>query len=96
VYIQTSETWSATELEQILSLAAEAGFPILNLSGVFQNRGKENLWIAENDAHPDAFGSRQVAGKLSQLLRARGADLGLDQPPRKRGTPLLSPDGRTR
>ena len=84
VYMQKvtepGETWSATEREQILALAADAGFPILDLSGVFHNRGKENLWIAENDAHPNALGSRLVADKLYELLRARGPELGLGNP----------------
>ena len=84
VYMQKvtepGETWSAQERGQILALAAEAGFPVLNLSGVFHNRGRENLWIAENDAHPNALGSRLVADKLYELLRARGAELELGQP----------------
>ena len=72
---RTGESWSATERGQILALAKEAGFPILDLSGVFHNRGKENLWIAENDAHPNALGSRLVADKLYELLRARQEEL---------------------
>ena len=84
VYMQKvtepGEVWSATDRDQVLALAAEAGFPILDLSGVFRNRGKENLWIAENDAHPNALGSRLVADKLYELLRAREAELGLGNP----------------
>ena len=84
VYMQRvtepGEAWSATERGQILGLAAEAGFPVLDLSGVFHHRGRENLWIAENDSHPNALGSRLVADKLYELLRARSVELGLGQP----------------
>jgi D-alanyl-lipoteichoic acid acyltransferase DltB (MBOAT superfamily) len=84
VYMQKvtepGEVWTKTEREQILALAAEAGFPILDLSGVFHNRGEEDLWIAENDAHPNALGSRLVADKLYDLLHARASELRLGQP----------------
>jgi D-alanyl-lipoteichoic acid acyltransferase DltB (MBOAT superfamily) len=84
VYMQKvtepGEVWTAAEREQILALAADAGFPVLDLSGVFHNRGEEDLWIAENDAHPNVLGSRLVADKLHELLRARAAELGLGQP----------------
>ena len=77
---EPGEAWTATERSQTLALAADAGFPILDLSGVFHYRGDENLWIAEHDAHPNALGSRLVADKLYELLRARGSELGLGQP----------------
>jgi D-alanyl-lipoteichoic acid acyltransferase DltB (MBOAT superfamily) len=84
VYLQKvtepGEGWSAPVRDQILALAAEAGFPVLDLSGVFHYRGRENLWIAENDAHPNALGSRLVADKLYTLLLERRAELRLGQP----------------
>jgi hypothetical protein len=75
------QTWSALERRQILDLAAGAGFPVLDLSGVFHNRGGENLWIAENDAHPNALGSRLVADKLYALLLEKREELGLGRLP---------------
>ena len=84
VYMQKvtepGETWTAQERGQILALAAEAGFTVLDLSGVFHHRGRENLWIAENDGHPNALGSRLVADRLYELLRERRAELRLGQP----------------
>ena len=76
VYMQKvtepGEIWSASERGQILALAEDAGFPILDLSGVFHNRGRESLDCRERRASQRAR-KPSVADKLYELLRARRA-----------------------
>ena len=65
--------------QRVTSLAANAGFIVLDASDVFDRRGSEPLGIAENDDHANAAGNRLIAERLYTLLSANRAKLGLDR-----------------
>jgi hypothetical protein len=52
-----------------MRLAREAGFTILQLSGVYDGVSLRSLKIAPWDAHPNAVGHRLIADRLYALLR---------------------------
>ena len=54
-----------------LRLAKEAGFTVVDLTGVFgEYYWKKTLWITEWDGHPNPTGHRMVADRLYDLLRS--------------------------
>jgi hypothetical protein len=63
-----------------LRLASDAGFVVIDLSDVYQGARREDLWIAEWDAHPNAAGHTLVAEKLYEHLAGQSRRLlGLDE-----------------
>jgi hypothetical protein len=81
VYMQAvtdiDETWRAADRAAVLAIAREAGLPILDLTGAYAGYEAPDLWIAENDGHPNALGNRLLADRLYSLLLQRGRELGL-------------------
>jgi hypothetical protein len=62
-----------------VTLAADAGFHVIDLSDVYAGARREDLWLAEWDAHPNAIGHALVAEKLhAQLVGPSRELLGLD------------------
>jgi hypothetical protein len=57
------------ELE--MQLAKEAGFTIIDLSGVYGTHEPHSLWIARWDHHPNALGHRLIADRLYEVLREK-------------------------
>ena len=55
-------------------LAREAGFTILDLSGVYGDHDFPSLWIARWDHHPNAQGNRLIADKLYSAMRQAEAE----------------------
>ena len=56
--------------ESDLRLAKEAGFTVVDLTGVFGDEyWKKTLWITEWDGHPNQRGHRMIANRLYELLR---------------------------
>jgi len=84
VYMETitdlNEAWRAADRAEVLAIAQEAGFPILDLTGAYGNHAPRALWIAENDGHPNALGNRLLAERLYSLLKARRHEFGLPLP----------------
>jgi lysophospholipase L1-like esterase len=74
------EPEGARRRQQILSLAAQAGFTVFDPSVVFHHRGGDRLWISANDNHPNPQGSRLLADELYVELTAQRGALGLGQP----------------
>lgn len=63
-------------------LAKDAGFVMLDLTGVYDVPDRQSLWVAEWDAHPNAKGHRLVADKLQSLVLANERALfGCGEPP---------------
>lgn len=52
-----------------VQVAADAGFTVFNLQGVYDEVDEHSLWIAEWDAHPNALGHRLVAERMIALIR---------------------------
>jgi lysophospholipase L1-like esterase len=74
---EPGEPWRAAYRAQVLDLATRTGFTVLDLTGAYGGRPPASLWIAENDSHPNAFGSRLIADRLFTLLRGESFKIGL-------------------
>ena len=68
VVTEPDEPWRAADRNRILALAREAQFAVLDLTGAYEGYTSQQLWIAENDGHPNALGNRLLADKLYRLL----------------------------
>jgi hypothetical protein len=72
VFMSTLETsFSEEETADLISLAEEAGFVVLDLSRIYENQDVASLIVAEWDKHPNAKGSRLIADSLYQALREK-------------------------
>jgi alginate O-acetyltransferase complex protein AlgI len=58
----------AVDVAREKQLAGDAGFTVLDLTGVYDVPDRNGLWIAPWDAHPNAKGHALVAQKLYSLL----------------------------
>jgi hypothetical protein len=67
IYLPRVRSEEPPQLE--MRLAREAGFTILQLSGVYDGVSLRSLKIAPWDAHPNAVGHRLIADRLYALLR---------------------------
>ena len=65
------EATTPVDVTPQLRAAAAAGFVVLDLSGVYGGTSRNDLWIAEWDAHPNAIGHQLVADRLYALLQTR-------------------------
>jgi hypothetical protein len=63
------ERWRAPDRSEVLALAHDAGFAVVDLSDAFDGHAPSALWIRENDGHPNALGNRVVADRLYQRAR---------------------------
>ena len=81
VYLETviepQEEWRAAERAEVLALARNAGFVILDLTGAYGGRPPSTLWVAENDSHANVLGNQLIAERLYRLIDARREELGL-------------------
>jgi lysophospholipase L1-like esterase len=57
--------------EILVSAARDAGFTIVDLSGVYEGRPRKEVTVAEYDFHPNALGHRLVAQRLLDELARR-------------------------
>jgi hypothetical protein len=75
VYLETvtdpMEPWRAEQRTAVLRLAREAGFRIVDLTGVWNGYQPSELWIRQNDGHANVLGNRLIADRLYQLLTDR-------------------------
>jgi hypothetical protein len=61
------ETNSTSDVE----IAARAGFVVLDLTGVYDQHERRELWVAEWDDHPNALGHRLIADRLYDLIQQK-------------------------
>jgi hypothetical protein len=85
VYMETVteplQAWRAADRASVLALARDAGFLVLDLTGAYEGRPPADLWIRENDGHPNVLGNRLIAERLYALVQTRRRDLGLGDGP---------------
>lgn len=62
-------TWQE-ETQEILRIAAEAGFIILDLSDVYKNQDITKIRLAEWDDHPNILGHQLIAERLYQAINS--------------------------
>ncbi len=65
-----NEQASAPAIRQLFELAKEAGFEILDLTGVYDGVDVDSIRIAEQDAHPNRQGHEMIAERLYEAIRA--------------------------
>jgi hypothetical protein len=53
---------------QLMDLAAQAGFAVLDLSDVYEGPELESLWVVEWDRHPNHDGHKLIAEALRRVL----------------------------
>jgi hypothetical protein len=63
------ETKYSTDTERQLSLAAAAGFIVIDLSRLYDDTDRQSLWIADWDAHPNAKAHKLIANAVYDHLR---------------------------
>jgi hypothetical protein len=59
------------ETPEMLRIAAEAGFVIVNLAEVYRNESVEAIRLAEWDEHPNARGHQLIAARLYDALQVQ-------------------------
>ena len=64
------EPWHAPERARLLERARQAGFQVIDLTGAYEGYTAPQLWIAENDGHPNALGNQLLADRLYARLPA--------------------------
>lgn len=74
IYLPNINANEAEDNSELVGMAEEAGFTVMDLSGVFQNEDSSTLSIAEWDLHhPNARGHQLIADRLyEELLREEG------------------------
>ena len=65
---ESLEPWHVPERERVLTRARDAGFFVIDLTGAYNGYAAQQLWIAENDGHPNALGNRLLADRLFARL----------------------------
>jgi hypothetical protein len=80
VVTELDEPWRVPDRQAVLELARNAGFTLLDLTGAYQPYASSDLWIAENDGHPNALGNRLLADRLHALLRQKRDEIGVPLP----------------
>jgi D-alanyl-lipoteichoic acid acyltransferase DltB (MBOAT superfamily) len=71
-----------SDLANLVWLAEESGFTVLNLSGVYENHKASSLQVADWDHHPNAKGHRLIADRLYKALSEREQAIPFDLPAR--------------
>jgi hypothetical protein len=62
------EPWRVPDHDRIVANARDAGFKVIDLSGAYDGFTPAQLWIAENDGHPNALGNKLIAERLFPSL----------------------------
>jgi alginate O-acetyltransferase complex protein AlgI len=82
---------------EVIPIAREAGFVVLDLGQVYQGYDPKTLWITQWDGHPNAAGHALIAARLYEVLRAEDGLLSYRRPNREwsvvSAPGTLSPDG---
>jgi hypothetical protein len=73
IYVPTLRELGEEETADHLRLAAEAGFNVVNLTGVFDNVDKQSLHRNEWDFHPNTRGHQIIADYIYEAVRKNPA-----------------------
>lgn len=65
---ERDEAWRQSDRALVMELARAAGFTIIELGQVYGDYQPAELWVMENDGHPNALGNRLIADRLYPLL----------------------------
>jgi D-alanyl-lipoteichoic acid acyltransferase DltB (MBOAT superfamily) len=60
-------------IPNLVRMAKEAGFVVVDLSGLFDNKDKATLGVSEVDHHPNAIGHKLIADGLYKELKSNPA-----------------------
>jgi lysophospholipase L1-like esterase len=63
----------AKEIPNHLRMAKEAGFLIVDLSDLFENKDKASMWVSEEDRHPNVAAHKLIADRLYKELKSNPA-----------------------
>jgi hypothetical protein len=66
---ESTEPWRAGQRRNVLQLARDAGFRIIDLEGVYGAYKPSELWIMKDDSHANALGNRLIGNRLHDLLQ---------------------------
>ena len=82
IFLPRPEDSDQAPPERELRLAREAGFHIIDLSGLYGDHDLSSLWVARWDHHTNALGNQLIEARLYELLRQASdtIPLGLDRP----------------
>lgn len=77
--------WLGTYIGEtdVIPIARDAGFLMIDLSDVYKGHDPKTLWVTEWDGHPNAAGHALIAARLEQRLQAEGTVLSYRRPDRK-------------
>jgi D-alanyl-lipoteichoic acid acyltransferase DltB (MBOAT superfamily) len=64
----------------VMPIARDAGFVVVDLGEVYQGHDPKTLWITQWDGHPNAAGHALIAARLYEVLRAQDGLLSYRQP----------------
>jgi hypothetical protein len=71
------ETFIADEVAELMQLAEEAGFVVMDLRGAFDGHDERLLWLAEWDRHTNAKGHELLADRLLDQIVDNQEEFGL-------------------
>ena len=78
VFMPTLETSSSEEdIANLIQIAEEAGFIVVNLSDTYENQDVETLIVAEWDRHPNVKGHQLIADHLYEVLQEKEEEIPL-------------------
>jgi D-alanyl-lipoteichoic acid acyltransferase DltB (MBOAT superfamily) len=75
-----SERVREEDVARLFELAARAGFAVIDLRGLYDERDAESLRLAEWDYHPNAAGHALIAEQIHRELLVRGQEIPLGLP----------------
>ena len=78
--MEATEAWRLADRSEVLAIAREAGFIVLDLSGAYEGHPFDTLWIRPNDGHPNALGNQLIADRLYERFQENAQQLGLPNP----------------
>jgi len=67
----------AAKIQRLVQMARDAGFRVVDLSGVYDGYDAPGLQVAEWDRHPNQKGHRLIAEALYRALQRQAADIPL-------------------
>jgi hypothetical protein len=73
VFLPEPTDLGAREAPNHLHLAKEAGFLMVDLSDLYENKDKASMWVSESDRHPNAVAHKLIADRLYQELKSNPA-----------------------
>jgi hypothetical protein len=73
VFLPEPTDVGAKEIPTHLQLAKEAGFLMVDLSDLYEDKDKPSMWVSETDRHPNAVAHKLIADRLYKELQSNPA-----------------------